>query len=705
MATDLSASFAVETEADSSETDALAASLSKVHDRMVENQRSVSELNAGLRRLKGSSAVSTDEFKAMREELTAKKAALASDQVQLVKLGGSMTDATKKVELFKASKSAQASKAAEQSKAQAEAAKEQARSQEALAAKLIAQAQKHGEQALRLKSQQQAQAKKEADALVSSERKKQAARVESAKKAQTAAAELANSSSLVGMAAEGAAGVVASAMKYIYAAIAAAVVAFVAFGFAAADAARSARLLREATTGSAAGAASLDKEISGLVSRLPGARAGLEELGLALVRAGFGGNALKLAFSAVATTAAVMGAAAGGILQGIAERAKMAKRFVLGAFDLKGSGLHIDDVARALAGRLKISFLAAKGAIQNGQVGLEVGLAAMDDAVQKRFGAIARKMKLALPAQIAKAGDDIGRLFKDVNVEPGLAGLQSILGLLDENTESGAALKVIFETLLNPLSEGFGEVAPYLKSFLQGAIIGALMFVVALLQVRNELKAALGGTDMGKLDLMSAAFTIGAGAVWLFAQGLIITAKAAAGVIAMAAAIIGTFSAVYDYISSIDFGAVGTRLIDGLVGGIKSGAGFVMDAVRNLADKMLATIKSALLIFSPSRKTKSLGKFTAQGFAGGIEDGTEDVVDAAEGMARAPVDAAAGAGGAGGGGGGRSSGGRGVTIGTLNINGVEHPEQLADPSFLDKLADAIGKAARAGGAPLVEVTV
>ena len=85
-------------------------------------------------------------------------------------------------------------------------------------------------------------------------------------------------------------------------------------------------------------------------------------------------------------------------------------------------------------------------------------------------------------------------------------------------------------------------------------------------------------------------------------------------------------------------GAAGD-IIRGLIRGIENGAGAAVDAARNLAGNIITGIKDKLLIRSPSRVMHELGEFTSQGFAQGINSGKVKVREAAEGTAKAFLDA------------------------------------------------------------------
>lgn len=711
MAADLTASFGIQTDAPSGETDALAVSLEQVYDRMVADQKAVSDLNAAMRRLKGDAATTTDSFKALKEELQAKKVALASSQVSFQKMGGSMTDASKRVADLKAARASDAAAAQAAAERQAAAAGEQKKAQEALAQKLIADAQKKGQEAIKLQSKQREEAKKELDTFLQNQRKKHqertkehAAELKAKKEGLKASSLTAAGENLIASAATSAAGIAAKAMMAIYAAIAAAAAAFVYFGIQAANAARAARLLREATTGSAAGAKELDRQVSALASRLPGTRAEIEEIGLALVRAQIGGPMLEHAFAAVATAAQVMGSQAGSIIQGLVERAKQSKRFILGAFDLKGTGLATDDVVRALAARLKVSFAQAKAALQNGQVGMEVGVAALNDALQARFGDIGKKMSLGLDKQFAKAQDNLGRLFKDVRFDGFLEGLASVLSLLDENTATGQALKAIVEVMLNPLLDFGASSAPGIKAFFQGAIIGALILTISLLKLKKAFKEAIGPTNVGQFDPVKM-FMLGAMAVDVFAAGLMRGVRVAVFMVQVVAAVASAIGSAYDVIASVDLGEIGINIVRSLADAIAGAKDLVVEAAKKLASAIPAPIRKILGIASPSKVMRGFGRDTSKGLALGVDDGTDEVEAAAEAMARKPVEVANRATAAGrvlGEGSSKGSGGGGPTV--ININGVKDAEKLTEMSFWDRVADVLDRARSSGGAVAVEVT-
>lgn len=110
-------------------------------------------------------------------------------------------------------------------------------------------------------------------------------------------------------------------------------------------------------------------------------------------------------------------------------------------------------------------------------------------------------------------------------------------------------------------------------------------------------------------------------------------------------------SAVNGVQSGADSGAAmnaGLNIARGLASGMLRGSGLVSSAGRTLASIASASVKSSLMIKSPSKVMEGLGKYTAEGFALGIENGAPMVGDATARMmsavTAAPVYGSAGSG-------------------------------------------------------------
>jgi len=133
----------------------------------------------------------------------------------------------------------------------------------------------------------------------------------------------------------------------------------------------------------------------------------------------------------------------------------------------------------------------------------------------------------------------------------------------------------------------------------------------------------------------------------------------------------------------------------GLAAGIAAGAGGVFSAISSVASGVMSAFTGKLLIHSPSRVFMAYGRFTAQGYAEGVERGAPEA-DAALG---AMVSMPAGDVGVRGANPRASRGGKTFTF-IFQISGVENAESLKEPSFLDRLASTLEEEMLLGGISL-----
>ena len=78
---------------------------------------------------------------------------------------------------------------------------------------------------------------------------------------------------------------------------------------------------------------------------------------------------------------------------------------------------------------------------------------------------------------------------------------------------------------------------------------------------------------------------------------------------------------------------VGTNLVKGLWNGIKGAASWLKDKILGFGNSILSGFKKAFGIASPSKKTKEMGKYLAEGLSLGIEDNEDMVIDSADSLA------------------------------------------------------------------------
>ncbi|WP_437647870.1 hypothetical protein [Sorangium sp. So ce362] len=638
----------------------LASALTGLRDKIKADQSAVGELQAALKRLEKGGSTNTAVFKQLRDQLAAKKAALSSAQEQYVQLGGTFGP------VVSGAKAASAG-----------------------LDDVLGAAQGAGGPIGGL------------------------------------AGRFSHLKGIIGKAGvAGAAFLLAAALAAVVVGAVAATVALAVYALGAANAARDTRLLFDAVNAGSGADQRLGVQVELLAERVNLARSQLSEMALALGRTRLQGRALEAAFSAVATTTAVMGQAAGATLQSIATEAARTRVFVLNAFSLDGTGLKIKDVAAELAKRTGVSMRTAVAAIHNGRVKVADGLAALDAAVQAKFGKLAGAQMLSFGTQVQRAKENIAALFKDVKIEPLLEGLRGVLRLFDRSTVTGQQLKFIAETLLNPLFEAVRAASPYVQGFFKGMVIAALLVAITLQRLKRSWDDAFGGGTKSKIDGVKVGVYAGIGAVVLLigammALGMTMAILAtpliapfvllAALVLGLAlpfvvagAAVYGLYLAVqmaFDAIADTDFGALGTRLVDGLVNAIKGGVSRLVAAVKGLGSSAVAALESVWRIASPSKVGFEKGSFFGEGVELGVEDSVAGVDAATRGLAGAAVEGLGGMQG----GGGRGGGGRGAPtlhVEHLEIHGVKDADELTGRTFLTRLVGALQDSATSAGIPL-----
>ncbi|WP_437606254.1 hypothetical protein WMF20_35380 [Sorangium sp. So ce834] len=673
---DQTARFAVELDAKGGDKARdLANALSGLRDKIKADQSAVAELQSALRRLQGGGQTNTEVFKKLRDQLTAKKAALASAQEQYVKLGGTFGPVASGASVANAGLS-----------------------------NLISTVTGSGDPVSGLIGRGQ------------------------------------QLTAILGKAGVyGAIIMVTVALVGLTVAAVAAVAQLAAYSLQAANAARDTRLLFDAVdVGSGAGQR-LGVQVELLAERVNLARGQLNEMALALGRTRLQGRALEAAFSAVATTTAVMGQAAGSTLQSIATEAARTRVFMLGAFSLDGTGLKVADVAAQLAKRLGVSMKAATEAIRNGRVRVSEGLAALDAAVQAKFGKIATAQMLSFDVQMKRARENVGAIFKDVKIEPFLEALRDVLRLFDRNTVAGQQLKFIAETFLNPIFDTARAVSPFVQGMFKGMIIGALLVAITVQRLKKAFDDAFGSSTKSKIDWVKVGMYVGVAAVMLLGAALlslvpiaglialsflplgvlvgVIVAGLVLAMVAVGAAVFAVYAAfrwAYQAIASLDFAELGTRLVDGLVFAITGGVGRLVGAVKRLGSSAVSALRSVWDVNSPSRVSAKITTHFVEGSELALEHGTAGVEAASRGLASAAVDgldgmqagpgvAAAARGGdapkpARGPGAGRA--GMVLHVEHLEINGVKDADELTSRKFLVRLVDVLEGAATSGGIPI-----
>jgi hypothetical protein len=434
------------------------------------------------------------------------------------------------------------------------------------------------------------------------------------------------------------AGLVAALAAVAVAAIAGAA-AFVKFVVVGADAARSLNLMREAATGSEKNARNLGSQVDALAGKVSTGKEKINELAVALARTRLSGGAQVDTLNAVGRAADAMGDDVGNTIKDLITRGAQARRLQINPLELQGTGLKFQDIAAALATQMKVGVKEAQAALYEGRVKLDDGAKALRTAVEKRFGEINAKKLLSLDSIVTKFHERLSGITSGVNIEPLLEGFDQLSKLFDESTVSGATLKELVTIVGNGLGSSFKAVLPIAKGFFKGLVIASLDVVIGFLTVKKSIASTFGGGDaLAGIDAMKLALAAGKTVVYSFAAGLASVAAvvavvgiAAVNSIAAIKSLVKAVKGVWEAFSTSD---LGKAIIDGLVSGLKSGASFVVDAVKGLAETVKGAFTGALQIHSPSKVFAGFGSQLTAGAAIGVREGTPQTTAAVSTMAK-----------------------------------------------------------------------
>jgi hypothetical protein len=263
------------------------------------------------------------------------------------------------------------------------------------------------------------------------------------------------------------------------------------------------------------------------------------------------------------------------------------------------------------------------------------------DDFRARFGPIAERQMLSLSVQATKFRENLKRLFSGLRIEGFLRHVKSIADLFSQSSSSGKALKQIIEQIFAPIQKAVDVVAPLVKRFIQGIIIGSQEVIIAMKRVELWFVKTFGNTTiLGNMDLTKAALTLGKVAAFGMAAGVAVLGTGLAIVVAEGVRffklIEGIFTGIVklkDVLLDTDWKGVAGALVEGLASGIENGVSRIKGAVSTLARAAKEGLAGALLIRSPSKVFEGFGRNTSEGMAKGIDAGAPRVGRAAESMA------------------------------------------------------------------------
>ena len=481
-------------------------------------------------------------------------------------------------------------------------------------------------------------------------------------------------------------------------------------------------------------------ELEDLAGALPFTADKVNAWGKSLLAAGIQGDALKTSIKAIAASAAIMqdgtGAAAEALIKRFAMAAETGDKITLNARiqkQLASAGVLAEDLAKALGvpvSKLSSLTIAADklgDAMKNALI--NKGGKALD-VLGQTWGSISAKLKEGFEDAFEDLGDLVG---------PFMHELQSLASEFYAGGIAGGTFKDMIKGLLTPAFEVARRSIRALHiAFLQVEIgfLKAKIAVKPLTSALDDLGVSTGVVNVamyligGTAIVLAVVFGILAVAVLLAASPFIVfgvavylaytgikkliafLGEASDHMDNMKGAITGWADSIVQTINGLAARApgalmgfvtsalsAGANFVLGLVQALMTGQGPVADAAKALALSAKNAVFGALGIASPSRVMLKAGRHTAEGFALGVEAGTDDVEAAAQGTADAATTGASSGGGGRGGAGGAVALTVKVEAGAVVINGAGGNVLELTEEALALLLEKV--AARAGALRLV----
>jgi len=270
----------------------------------------------------------------------------------------------------------------------------------------------------------------------------------------------------------------------------------------------------------------------------------------------------------------------------------------------------------------------------------------LTDDVRARLGGIAAAQLLDLNVQTEKLRENFGLLFADLKIDGFLKSLNSITSLFSQSTATGRALKTMISAVFQPMINAVEYLGPIVKRFFQGMTLGALLITLELLKLRNWFRKTFGDSEiLAGFDAQTAALKAGLFVVMGLAAGVAVLAAGFFLLLSPMLAIVGAGVAVgyaltkaFRFVMGIEWGKLGRSIIDGIVGGLKRGAKWALDAIKSLGAQMMTAFKEKLGIASPSKEFARLGATLPQGVQVGVQRGTPGAQSAVENMVSVPAE-------------------------------------------------------------------
>lgn len=240
---------------------------------------------------------------------------------------------------------------------------------------------------------------------------------------------------------------------------------------------------------------------------------------------------------------------------------------------------------------------------------------ALANDMDARLGGVVQDRMLGLNEQMQTLDRNLSNTFAGENIKPFLEGLARLVALTDSSTESGRAMKAIFESIFQPLIDGSGGAFIQIERFILGAEIEILKLAILVKKMAKEfdfdtsgLTGIVDAADLGKIAVIGVLVVLGgllavmglvaiAGAV-MFVPMLAALLLILSPLILFAAVIYGIYETA-NFLKNLDWEQIGNAIVDGILGPIRDPAK-VATAFADMGENAITSLKDKLGIHSPA---------------------------------------------------------------------------------------------------------